>query len=70
MDYLIDRLDQSHFKLYATVERGGFHTSDLELLLPTEDERVRAGGWAMTHDVLPGFRSLLESLGHANAAEA
>jgi hypothetical protein len=72
--YFIDRIDQIHFKLYAAVDRGGYHISDLELLHPTDEELVHAAKWAMTHDVSPGFRallkSLLESLGHANAAQA
>lgn len=71
--YFIDRIDQIHFKLYAAVDRGGYHISDLEMLHPTDDELVLAARWAMTHDVSPGFRSLLknllESLGHANAAQ-
>jgi len=71
--YFIDRIDQIHFKLYAAVDRGGYHISDLELLNPSDDELVRATRWAMTHDVSQGFRallkSLLESLGHANAAQ-
>ncbi|MBL7645601.1 MAG: hypothetical protein JNK74_05355 [Candidatus Hydrogenedentes bacterium] len=72
--YFIDRIDQIHFKLYAAVDRGGYHISDLELLQPTDDELTSAARWAMTHDVSPGFRdllkTLLESLGHVNAAQA
>lgn len=30
--YYIDRIDQIHFKLYAAVDRGGYHTNDLEML--------------------------------------
>lgn len=72
--YFIGRVDQIHFKLYAAVDRGGYHISDLALLDPTDEELTGAARWAMTHDVSPGFRSLLktllESLGHANAAQA
>lgn len=72
--YFIDRIDQIHFKLYAAVDRGGYYTSDLEMLAPTDGELIDAARWAMTHDFSPGFRSLLkallESLGHANAAQA
>jgi hypothetical protein len=70
--HFIDRLDQIHFKLYAAVDRGGYHISDLEALHPTDDELAMAARWAMTHDVSEGFRALLrqllESLGHVDAA--
>ncbi len=72
--YFIDRIDQIHFRLYAAVDRGGYHISDLEVLRPTDGELVAAARWAMTHDVSEGFRkllkNLLESLGHAGAAQA
>ena len=71
--HFIDRLDQIHFKLYAAVDRGSYHISDLEELHPTDEELVTAARWAMTHDVSEGFRALLrqllESLGHAAAAK-
>lgn len=70
--YFIDRFDQIHFKLYAAVDRGGYHITDLEALLPTNHELVQAARWAMTHDVSPGFRAalknLLETLGYGDAA--
>ncbi|MBX3178876.1 MAG: hypothetical protein KF886_16090 [Candidatus Hydrogenedentes bacterium] len=69
----VGRLDQIHFKLYASVDRGGYHISDLEALRPTDEELILAGRWAMTHDVSPGFRGmlkqLLQELGHHGAAE-
>jgi hypothetical protein len=72
--YFIDRIDQIHFKLYAAVDRGGYHVSDLEMLRPTTEELVQAACWTVTHDVSPGFRmllkQLLESLGYENAAAA
>jgi hypothetical protein len=71
--YFIDRIDQIHFKLYAAVDRGGYHISDLEALHPICEELVQAARWAVTHDVSPGFRMLLkrllETLGYGNAAE-
>lgn len=71
--HFIDRLDQIHFKLYAAVDRGGYHISDLEALHPTDGELVAAAMWATTHDVSEGFRALLrqllESLGYDAAAE-
>ncbi|MCF6285345.1 MAG: hypothetical protein L3K26_09170 [Candidatus Hydrogenedentes bacterium] len=71
--YFIDRLDQIHFKLYAAVDRGGYHISDLEALQPTDGELTQAARWTLTHDVSPGFlmllKGLLESLGYGNVAE-
>ena len=71
--YFIDRFDQICFKLYAAVDRGGYHISDLDALRPTTDELVQAARWALTHDVSPGFhrllKNMLETLGHGNAAE-
>lgn len=40
--YFIDRLDQIHFKLYAAVDRGGYHINDLEILKPTDEELIAA----------------------------
>ena len=71
--YFIDRLDQIHFKLYAAVDRGGYHITDLEALQPTEGELEQAARWTLTHDVSPGYlmllKGLLESLGYGNVAE-
>ena len=71
--YFIDRLDQIHFKLYAAVDCGGYHISDLEALQPTEGELTRAARWTLIHDVSPGFlmllKKLLESIGYGNVAE-
>lgn len=71
--YFIDRVDQIHFKLYAAVDRGGYHISDLDALRPTNEELTQAARWALTHDVSPGFRMLLKrllkALGYDNAAE-
>lgn len=71
--YFIDRIDQIHFKLYAAVDRGGYHITDLQALIPTDDELVDAGHWAMTHDVSEAFATLLKQLlrmiGYATAAQ-
>lgn len=71
--YFIDRIDQIHFKLYASVDRGGYHISDLQALNPTPEELTQAAHWAFTHDVSSGFRMLmkrlLEELGYGNAAK-
>ena len=70
--YFVDRIDQVHFKLYAAVDRGGYHISDLESLHPTDDELSQAARWTLTHDVSPGFRALLkrllETLGYGKVA--
>lgn len=71
--YTIHRLDQIHFKLYAAVDRGGYHISDLESLDPTPDELHSAARWAMTHDVSEGFamllRTLLRRIGHGTVSD-
>jgi hypothetical protein len=54
------RLDQIHFKLYAAVDRGGQHLSDLQALQPTEEELLAAAAWSETHDTSPGYQELLD----------
>ena len=70
--HFISRLDQIHFKLYASVDRGGYHIEDLLGLDPTEAELVQAGKWSCTHDVSEPYvmllRDLLNQLGYKNAA--
>ncbi len=71
--HAIDRKDQIYFKLYASVDRGGYHITDLLALNPSADEIAAAARWAMTHDVSDGFaavlRSLVGSIGHADVAD-
>jgi hypothetical protein len=69
--YFASRLDQVHFKLYATVDQGpGKHESDLRALAPTEDELIAAARWSRTQDPSDGYaqvlRGALESLGVAD----
>jgi uncharacterized nucleotidyltransferase DUF6036 len=68
----ISRLDQIYFKLYASVDRGGYHIEDLLALKPTDRELIDAGKWTKTHDVSEGYAMLLKSLlielGYKNAA--
>jgi len=70
--WFIDRYDQIHLKLYAAVDRGGYHISDLTALAPSAAELLSAARWSMTHDPSEGFRgclcALLEQLGHADIA--
>lgn len=57
------RLDQVHFKLYATVDQGaGKHFRDLQALEPKREELVAAARWSRTHDPSTGFRSVLEQV--------
>ena len=69
----IGRFDQIHFKLYAAVDRGGYHVEDLRALAPATDELLSAARWCITHDVSPGFRKLLRSFlkefGHGEVAD-
>ncbi len=72
--WFIDRIDQIHFKLYAAADQGpGQHVDDLLALHPTDDELLPAARWTFSHDVSPGFRSLvrdlLNQLGHAKVAD-
>jgi hypothetical protein len=72
--YFLDRYDQIHLKLYASVDSGpGGHVEDLLKLNPKEEELEAAANWAITHDPSPGFRmmliSMLEKLGFRNVAE-
>lgn len=72
--YFIGRIDQIHFKLYAAVDRGGYHISDLQALRPSEREMEDAARWTLTHDVSEGFhmllKQLLNDLGYGNVAES
>ncbi|MBU1105590.1 MAG: nucleotidyl transferase AbiEii/AbiGii toxin family protein [Candidatus Riflebacteria bacterium] len=60
--HFIGRLDQIHFKLYAAVDRGGYHITDLMALNPDNNEIWQAARWVLTHDVSIGFLSLLKDL--------
>jgi hypothetical protein len=61
--YLVSRLDQIHFKLYA----------DLRELRPTEAELLMALRWAVTHDPSEGFqiaiRLFLREFGYERLAD-
>ncbi len=58
----IDRVDHIYFKLYASVDRGGYHIEDLRALDPTLNELEAAARWCMTHDVSDGFKMVLKRL--------
>lgn len=57
--FYVSRIDQIFFKLYAAVDRGGYHIEDLLQLNPTSEELYKAAGWTMTHDVSEGFKMML-----------
>jgi hypothetical protein len=74
MVWFVDRIDQIHFKLYAAADQGpGLHVDDLLALNPNDEELLTAARWTFSHDMSPGFRSLvrdlLNQLGHAKVAE-
>jgi len=68
----IARADQIPFKLWASVDRGGYHIDDLLKLQPTEGEIRAAALWTLEKDVSEGYRMLLgrllTELGYANVA--
>ena len=70
---LADRVDQIHFKLYASVDQGprSKHFADLKALEPARDELVTAARWARTDDPSEGFvgelAKALEALGVEDA---
>ncbi len=55
----LDRYDQIHLKLYATVDSAGKHLRDLRLLGPTQKELSAAAAWCITQDPSKGFRMML-----------
>ncbi len=69
----IGRIDQVYFKLWAAVDRGGYHIDDLLKLNPTENELVAAALWTMEKDVSEGYqivlKQLLTHLGFDNAVQ-
>ncbi len=58
--YFISRIDQIHFKLYASVDQDGYHVQDLFALKPTENEMEIAAKWVVTQDVSEVFKALLK----------
>jgi len=59
--YFISRIDQIHFKLYASLDRGGYHVEDLFKLNPSEAELLAACHWVLTQDISIGFKTILAS---------
>ena len=72
--YIISRLDQIHFKLYAAIDQfGSYHASDLKQLSPSDDELLQAVQWTTTHDPSEGFqvaiKLFLREFGYERLAE-
>lgn len=59
--YFISRIDQIFFKLFASLDRGGYHGEDLFKLNPSESELLAACHWVLSQDVSVGFRKILVS---------
>ncbi len=59
--YFISRIDQIHFKLFASLDRGGYHVEDLFKLNPSEAELLAACRWVLTQDVSIAFKQILIS---------
>ncbi|NLE00595.1 MAG: hypothetical protein GX640_12050 [Fibrobacter sp.] len=55
----IGRIDQIYFKLWASIDQGGYHIDDLLKLNPTPDEITNAARWTMEKDVSEGYRFVL-----------
>jgi hypothetical protein len=71
--YFIGRLDQIHFKLYASIDRSGYHADDLRRLEPSTEELRTAAAWSFTHDPSEGYKEMaklfLRSFGYEKVAE-
>jgi len=71
---IASRIDQIFFKIYAAVDRGGYHADDLKKLNPTREELKAGAQWCMTHDVSSGFKEvlkdMLEKLGYGEVARS
>jgi hypothetical protein len=70
--FLLSRVDQIYFKLFAAADKGGpsVHFTDLVGLKPTDDELVDAVAWARLHDPSPAFldtvRAMLRAMERAH----
>lgn len=71
----ISRLDQIHFKLWASADRNpdSYHVQDLLTLKPTDQEIIKAAKWCLKKDPSPVFRrvlvNMLEELGYDDVAK-
>jgi hypothetical protein len=70
--HVASRVDQIHFKLYATVDAGpgSKHLQDLKRLAPTSSELRAAARWAGTHDTSAPFGDMCREVLTAFEAES
>lgn len=54
--YFISRIDQIYFKLFASLDRDGYHVDDLLNLKPSPDEMLMAAKWVLTQDDSEEFK--------------
>lgn len=57
--YFISRIDQIYFKLFASLDRAGYHVDDLFNLNPSKEEMLEAVGWVLTQDTSKEFKTKL-----------
>lgn len=61
--HYISRVDQIHFKVYASVDSGpGRHVDDLLALKPTLAEMESAAQWVVTHNPSDEFKETLKQM--------
>jgi len=69
----ISRIDQIFLKLYASVDRGGYHVDDLIKLKPSDTELLEASSWVCNQDTSETFylllKSMLTQIGFENVAK-
>jgi hypothetical protein len=54
--YFISRIDQIYFKLFAALDRDGYHVDDLFKLKPSPDEMLKAAKWVLIQDDSEEFK--------------
>lgn len=59
--YFISRIDQIYFKLFASLDRGGYHVEDFFKLNPSKEEILKAAGWVLTQDDSQEFKTILHN---------
>lgn len=68
--YFISRIDQIHFKLFASIDGNDYHVQDLLALNPTEIEIEKAARWIITQDVSSSFKIILKNFLNENGYES
>ena len=57
--YFISRIDQIYFKLFASLDRGGYHVEDFFNLNPSKEEILMAARWVLSQDNSLEFKNIL-----------